>query len=154
MDDPALLGRPSCAVAHGSADLELTLPRHCKANGLAVPHLLRRYVDLREAAQRHVANSDNPNRRASSLREICTALGVEMLGNEHCGLDDSWMVLLSLQQLLKANADLCAVDLDEERNAFLSQANQQELCLDGLPFFTIEPEVRNWLEEKTQQPLP
>ena len=31
--------------------------------------------------------------RASSLREICDSLQVEMVGTEHCGLDDSWMVL-------------------------------------------------------------
>ena len=32
--------------------------------------------------------------RASSLREICESLQVEMVGTEHCGLDDSYMVLL------------------------------------------------------------
>lgn len=153
MSEPSLAGRRCCAVAHGSADLELTLPSHCKASGLAVPKALRKYVDLREAAQRHVATSGNPGRRASTLKEICTSLGVEMLGNEHCGLDDSWMVLLSLQQLLKAKADLIPVDIDEERENFFSRGNQQELCFDGLPFFTVEPEVRRWLVEKTQQSL-
>ena len=34
-----------------------------------------------------------PGVRASSLREICDSLQVEMVGTEHCGLDDSWMVL-------------------------------------------------------------
>ena len=28
-----------------------------------------------------------------SVQEICEALGVEMMGSEHCGLDDAWMVL-------------------------------------------------------------
>lgn len=145
--------RPCCAVTHGSADLELTLPRHCKSLGLAVPRVLRKYVDLREAAQRHVSKSADPGRRASSLREICTTLGVEMLGNEHCGLDDSWMVLLSLQQLLNANAELYAADIDKEWDSFM-EGGQQELCLDGLPFFAIEPEVRQWLSEKTQRQFP
>jgi len=81
-------------------------------------------------------------------------MGVAMLGNEHCGLDDSLMVLLSWQQLLKANADITPVDLDQERESFLKRADQQELCLDGLPFFAIEPEVRKWLSEKTQRPFP
>jgi inhibitor of KinA sporulation pathway (predicted exonuclease) len=154
MSAPALKGRPCCAVAHGSADLEITLPRHCKAVGLAMPRMLCKYVDLREAAQRHVASSSEPNRRAGSLRDICNALGVEMLGNEHCGLDDSWMVLLSLQQLLKVNADLCAVDILEEREDFISQGKQQQLCLDGLPYWAIEPEVKAWLEKTTEQPFP
>ena len=26
-------------------------------------------------------------------QEICEGLGVEMMGSEHCGLDDAWMVL-------------------------------------------------------------
>lgn len=42
-----LIGRPSCAVAHGSADLELMLPGNCKhIAGREVPQVLRTYVDL------------------------------------------------------------------------------------------------------------
>eukprot|EP00928_Gymnodinium_smaydae_P089655 TRINITY_DN73582_c0_g1_i1.p1 TRINITY_DN73582_c0_g1~~TRINITY_DN73582_c0_g1_i1.p1 ORF type:complete len:659 (+),score=92.46 TRINITY_DN73582_c0_g1_i1:90-2066(+) len=151
-------GRPMCAVAHGSADLELVLPKNCERLGLQVPPALRRYVDLREAAQRHIATvgSSSNRKRVSSLRQICEALQVEMLGDEHCGLDDSWMVLFATQALLKAGARLRAIDLDAELTAFVENTNgpgAQSLCLDGLPFFAVASEVRPWLQKHTGLPL-
>lgn len=150
-----LAGRQCCAVTHGSADLELMLPLNCQDLGLEVPAYLRRYVDLREAVQTHLAERGIRGRRASSLRQICEALRVEMIGEEHCGLDDSWMVLLATQQLLQAGADLQVADLDEERAAFKGGSYQdvQRLCLDGLPFFALTSEVKPWLEGLTGQPV-
>lgn len=147
-----IFGRPCCAVTHGSADLELMLPLNCRAQGLEVPRVLRRYVDLREAVQTHLTSKGVRGTRASTLRQICEALNVEMIGEEHCGLDDSWMVLMATQQLLQAGADLYAVDLDAERSTFLAGScshDLQRLCLDGLPFFAIGSEVRPWLEGLT-----
>lgn len=155
-----LVGRPLCAVAHGSADLELMLPSNCRALGLEVPGVLRRYVDLREATQSHLEASGVRGVRASSLRQICDALNVEMIGEEHCGLDDSWMVLLALQELLKAGANLHFIDLDAERRNFASSEPcdygncwEQKLCLDGLPFFAVAAEVKPWLEDHIGQTL-
>lgn len=72
------------------------------------------------------------------------------MGDEHCGLDDSWMVLLSTQQLLKVGADLQVVDLDAERKAFLDSGNSdRSLCLDGIPFFAVATEVLTWLGRHT-----
>jgi len=153
LSSDGLAGRPCCAVTHGSADLELMLPLNCKALGLEVPAVLRRYVDLREAVQTHLATQGIRGVRASTLRQICEALHVEMFGEEHCGLDDSWMVLFATQQLIQAGADLQAADLDSERAAFLGGCCQdvQKLCLDGLPFFALASEVRPWLEGLTGQ---
>jgi len=146
-----LAGRPCCAVTHGSADLELMLPLNCRALGLEVPAVLRRYVDLREAVQTHLADVGIRGVRASTLRQICEALKVEMIGEEHCGLDDSWMVLRATQELVQAGADFQAVDLDAERAAFLGGQcrDVRRLCLDGLPFIALGSEVRPWLEGLT-----
>lgn len=155
LSSKALAGRSCCSVTHGSADLELMLPLNCVELGLEVPKVLRRYVDLREATQSHLAASGVKGVRASSLRQICEALNVEMIGEEHCGLDDSWMVLLATQELLKSGADLRAVDLDAERRSFTAccEVWAQKLCLDGLPFEAVAVEVRPWLELHTGQQL-
>lgn len=146
LEDEQLRGRPCCAVAHGSADLELVLPMHCKALGLEVPSVLQTYSDLRLAAQRHVFQQGRIGTRASSLKEICEALGVEMMGSEHCGLDDAWMVLLALQQLLKNRVDLQPVNFQEEMQQFLAgSAQEPRLCIDGLPFNAVSSDVLPWL---------
>lgn len=156
-----LKGRPTCAVAHGSADLELMLPANCKALGLEIPTALRRYVDLRTTAQHHVAKCGRVGVRASTLKQICDALKVEMIGEEHCGLDDSWMVLRSTQELLKAGAEMRSVNLDLERELFergmLANAEtiaERCLCLDGLPFFAIAIEILPWLARHIGGALP
>jgi len=117
--------------------------------------VLRRYVDLREAVQTHLAAQGIRGRRASTLKQICEALNVEMIGDEHCGLDDSWMVLRATQELLQANADFQVVDLDTERESFLGGrcSDNQRLCLDGLPFFALASEVRPWVEGLTGRQL-
>lgn len=150
-----LKGRRCCAVTHGPCDLELTLPRNCEAIGRKIPSVLRSYVDLREAAQHHVRTKSIQNARASTLREICEALGVEMIGDEHCGLDDAWMVLLSFQVLLNAKSDLQVIDIDAERNAFLnSNCTDRMLALDGLPFRALHTEIQSWLEGLVGSRLP
>merc|ERR1712232_412221 len=101
-----------------------------------VPKVLRRYVDLREAAQTHLAKEGAAGKgvRALTLRQICEALDVEMIGEEHCGLDDSWMVLMATQALLLKGAQLAEIDLDIERETFFSSSSiEQSLCLDGIP---------------------
>merc|ERR1712232_331858 len=131
----------------GPCDLELTLPRNCDAIGRKIPPVLRSYVDLREAAQYHVRTKGIQDARASTLKEICDALGVEMIGDEHCGLDDAWMVLLSFQVLLNAKIDLQVNDIDAERMAFLDPAcTDRNLALDGLPFRAQLSEIQSWLE--------
>lgn len=146
LQDEQLRGRPCCAVAHGSADLELVLPMHCKALGLEVPSVLQTYSDLRLAAQRHVFQQGRIGTRASSLKEICEGLGVEMMGSEHCGLDDAWMVLLALQQLLKNRVDLQPVNFEEETQQFLKGSTKEpRLCIDGLPFNAVSSDVLPWL---------
>jgi len=148
MQSERLVGRSCCAVAHGCADLELTLPRNCKDTNLKVPKVLRKYVDLREATQQHLAASGVKSSRATSLREICEALGVDMIGDEHCGLDDARMVLKSTKELLRAGAAMPLVDIDAEEEHFLSgTCEEQALCLDGLPFFALAPELHSWVEE-------
>lgn len=150
LSSEGLAGRQKCAVAHGPADLELMLPRNCKALDLKVPSYLSRYVDLREATQSYLAAKGIRNKRASSLKQICEALKLEMIGDEHCGLDDSWMVLLAFQQLLLNGAELRPVDLVAERDSFLQPSIAPEisksqpprcLCFDGLPFFALASEV-------------
>lgn len=147
LDEEPLRGRPCCAVTHGSADLELILPMHCKALGLEVPEVLKSYADLRLAAQRQVLASGQRGVRASSLREICDSLQVEMVGTEHCGLDDSWMVLLALQQLLKLGTPLQPINFFVETESFLAGERQDSrLCLDGLPFHALSADVSAWME--------
>lgn len=148
---PELAGRSICAVTHGTADLELALPNHCRAKGLEVPKVLRRCVDLREATQHYCAKSGQKGLRASTLRDICSVLGVDMLGNEHCGLDDSWMVLLAFQQLLKRGAEFQIVDLDLEQREFPSSDADRWLCLDGLAFYATAGEVIAWLESHSEE---
>lgn len=148
-------GRPCCAVTHGCADLELVLPQHCRALGLKVPSVLEKYVDLRLAAQRHVSSTGAEGVRAQTLKQICNALGVQMIGSEHCGLDDSYMVMLATQQLLLLGADLEPVDFVRERRDFLDgQILDQKLCLDGLPFLAAAPELKPWLEQHCRLDLP
>lgn len=144
-----LKGRPACAVTHGCADLELVLPQHCRAVGVPVPRVLHRYVDLRLATQWHLAAKGERGARAQTLRQICESMGVEMIGSEHCGLDDSWMVLLATQQLINAGAELRPVDFVEERSAFLAGQGWAEasLCLDGLPFCAVVAEVLPWIDK-------
>lgn len=155
LDRAGLKGRQCCAVTHGPCDLELTLARNCKAIRRKIPSVLRSYVDLREAAQHYVRTNGVQNARASTLREICDALGVEMIGEEHCGLDDAWMVLLSFQVLLNANTDLQVIDIDAEREAFLSKIRTDKmLALDGLPFRALETEIQSWLEGLVGHMLP
>jgi len=143
-----LINRPCCAVAHGSADLELVLPMHCRALGVQMPKVLETYVDLRLSTQRYVASTGTKGMRASTLKQICEALGVEMIGSEHCGLDDAWMVLLATQQLLlKAGADLKPVDFVEEQRAFMDGRNQDtRLCLDGLPWSAVSSDLHAWFD--------
>eukprot|EP00930_Biecheleria_cincta_P036061 TRINITY_DN24761_c0_g1_i1.p1 TRINITY_DN24761_c0_g1~~TRINITY_DN24761_c0_g1_i1.p1 ORF type:complete len:546 (+),score=88.75 TRINITY_DN24761_c0_g1_i1:50-1687(+) len=144
-----LAGRPCCAVAHGSADLELILPMHCRALGLKVPRVFEQYIDLRLATQRHVASRGIKGVRASSLKEISEALGLETIGQEHCGLDDAWMVLMATQQLLKAGADLQIVDIAAEHEAFMAgEIQDSRLCLDGLPYFSVASELRAWFSKQ------
>jgi len=146
---PSLAGRSICAVAHGSADLELMLPRNCRDQGLEVPPYLRRYVDLREATQSYLAAKGAHDQRGSTLRQICEAMKVPMLGEEHCGLDDSWMVLLAFQELLLAGATLRPVYIDAERADFLGSSCEAptSLVLDGLPFFAVTSEVLPWFKQ-------
>jgi len=154
LDAVGATGKSCCAVAHGSADLELVLPSNCKALGLEMPRVLRRYVDLREATQSHLAARGITGVRASSLKQICDALSVQMIGEEHCGLDDSWMVLLATQQLIEQSAALRPVDVLAEREAFLSpESPERVLCLDGLPYFCVARELGPWLERHTELPL-
>lgn len=78
-----------------------------------------------------------------------------MIGDEHCGLDDSWMVLLATQQLLKADADLEQIDLDAERTHILNaNCTEQMLCLDGLPFFTVLTDLKPFIESHCSCSLP
>jgi inhibitor of KinA sporulation pathway (predicted exonuclease) len=147
LDRAGLTGRRCCAVTHGPCDLELTLPRNCGAIGRKVPSVLRSYVDLREAAQAYVRSKGILGARASTLRQICDALGVEMIGDEHCGLDDAWMVLLCFQVLLNSKMDLQIIDIDAERQKFLdSTCTERVLALDGLPWPAREIEIQSWLE--------
>eukprot|EP00913_Durusdinium_trenchii_P025541 g23972.t1 len=121
---------------------------HCKALGLEVPSALQTYSDLRLVAQRYVFQQGRIGTRASSLKETADAVGVEMIGSEHCGLDDAWMVLLALQQLIKSG-----IDLRPERRAFLEgrltpvKEGCWRLGMDGLPFSAVGPDVTPWLEE-------
>jgi len=154
LDAVGATGRSCCAVAHGSADLELVLPSNCKALGIEVPRVLQRYVDLREATQSHLAAKGTTGVRASSLKQICDALNVQMIGEEHCGLDDSWMVLLATQQLIEQGALLRPVDLVAEREAFLATSSpERSLCLDGLPYFCVGSELGSWMEQHAGEPL-
>lgn len=147
-------GKTCCAVAHGCADLELILPRNCRDLGLEIPPYLRKYIDLREATQGHLASIGERSTRASSLKQICEALRVEMLGDQHCGLDDSWMVLLATQQLLKVGAALHCADLDAERRAFQAGGQDVALCLDGLPYHALGAEIQQWLLELLGETVP
>ncbi|CAK0885488.1 unnamed protein product [Prorocentrum cordatum] len=143
---PELAGRPCCAVAHGSADLELVLPMHCKALGLEVPAVLQRYVDLRLAAQRHVHGTGAGGLRCSTLRQICEALEVKMIGQEHSGLDDSFMVLLATQQLLKVGAEMEPVDFAAEWSSCVEHGEGDgRVCLDGLPYWCLVGDLLAWL---------
>mmetsp|Transcript_57570 Transcript_57570/g.166599 ORF Transcript_57570/g.166599 Transcript_57570/m.166599 type:complete len:596 (-) Transcript_57570:87-1874(-) len=152
-EEAGAVGKPAFSVAHGSADLELILPRNCKDLGLEVPWVMRRYVDLREATQTHLATLGNTT--ATSLRQICDALKVEMIGEEHCGLDDSWMVLMATQQLHKLRANLVPIDLEAERAAFLADDHPDTaLVLDGLPYHGLGSEIREWIIEQTGNRLP
>mmetsp|Transcript_22099 Transcript_22099/g.50538 ORF Transcript_22099/g.50538 Transcript_22099/m.50538 type:complete len:515 (-) Transcript_22099:12-1556(-) len=143
-----------CAVAHGSADLELVLPLHCAALGLKVPAALQRYVDLRLATQRHLDKNNvrGTGVRASSLKQICKALQVQQVGREHCGLDDAWMVLLSMQELIKRGADVQPIDFVAERKAFLSgRTAKRVLCLDGIPFFCHRQDLEEWVLDSIER---
>jgi len=146
LQSPALVGRSVCAVAHGSWDLEFLLPKNCKAAGLEVPSVLQRYVDLREATQRHIAARHTKQRtsRASTLLEICHALHIEPEGRLHSGQDDAKMVALAIQALLMAGAHLTHIDLVEQRLAF-HRNEDRCLCLDGLAWTTTAPGLAAWL---------
>lgn len=155
MSQAGLSERRCCAVTHGPCDLELTLPRNCSANGCSIPPVLRNYVDLREAAQHFVHTKGIKDQRASTLKEICEALGVDMIGDEHCGLDDAWMVLMSLQVLLKSQADLQVINIDVEHKAFLSlECREHALAFDGMPFHASLKDVQVWLKGLVGQHVP
>jgi inhibitor of KinA sporulation pathway (predicted exonuclease) len=151
-----LSDRRCCAVTHGPCDLELQLVRNCQEIGRKVPSVLRSYVDLREAAQDYVRTRGIKKARASTLKEICEALDVEMVGQEHCGLDDARMVLHSFKVLLNASInDLQIIDIDAERTWFLSsECTEQKLALDGLPFRAQACEIQKWLEGLLGHKLP
>jgi len=141
LNEEALVSRNCCAVVHGAWDLEFLLPANCKAKGLKVPSILRRYVDLRLSAQRHLTWAP-----ATTLAEICRGLGVVMDGREHCGLDDARMVALATGVLRRAGAELTHADLEYEQAAFLASA-ETRLCLDGLPFAIVAPQICEWFQE-------
>lgn len=142
-----------CAVAHGSADLELVLPMHCKALGILVPACLQKYVDLRLAAQRYASTKSLTGSKVSSLKQICDSLGVEMMGNEHCGLDDAWMVLLAMQELLKNNAELRMIDIVSEQRQFVEKQEEKRLCIDGVPFMAVRSDLDSWLSHHSLEAL-
>lgn len=124
----------------------MMLPRCCGELGLEFPPSLRRYIDLREVAQSYFAAVGPRHVRAHSLRQICDALRVPMRGearaegDEHCGLDDSRMVLLAMQQPARAGAELGCIDADAERAAWRA-GDSVTLCLDGLPYHAVGWEV-------------
>merc|ERR1712048_284647 len=56
--------------------------------------------------------------------------------------------MLATQQLLIKGANLQPVDFVAERLEFLNgELRDVLLCLDGLPFHTLEADIENWLRE-------
>jgi inhibitor of KinA sporulation pathway (predicted exonuclease) len=95
-------GVDSLVVTCGDWDLANLLPRQCAQHRLEVPAWADRWVNLKKL---FASNFPNASDRAT-LPEIASALGVELTGRLHSGIDDARNMARVLRAMLARNVEV------------------------------------------------
>lgn len=84
------------AVAHGPWDLGMQLPREALKKKVKLPAYFETYFDIKKLWAIHRALRPQDFRHdvgSPTLKNMCSALGRELQGQLHCGLDDARSVV-------------------------------------------------------------
>ena len=102
MNDNGLLDPSinSCFVTCGDWDLKTMLPSQCHYLRLSVPHYFQRWVNIKRVFE--VATGQ----RARGMPRMLQALGLELEGRHHSGIDDSKNIARILGELAKTQNDI------------------------------------------------
>uniref|UniRef100_A0A7S4QS23 Exonuclease domain-containing protein n=1 Tax=Alexandrium monilatum TaxID=311494 RepID=A0A7S4QS23_9DINO len=88
----------SCVfVTCGDWDLKTMISEQCQLSGQHVPARFRRWVNIKNAFRRLTQSRS----AAGSMPAMLGALGLELQGRHHCGLDDCRNIARILGELLR-----------------------------------------------------
>lgn len=82
-----------CFVTCGDWDLKTMLPQQCKAFKLHHPHYMKKWMNIK------FAFNDVMGYKPRGMPEMLGALGLELLGRHHSGIDDSRNIARILKKL-------------------------------------------------------
>ena len=111
LDELGLLSEPRevLALTCGDWDLAMCLPNECARKGLAVPHALRRWCNVKFAFQ---ATLPAAGKRARHMAGMLEALGLPLIGRHHLGIDDARNIGTIARELGRRGAPICATSED------------------------------------------
>ena len=92
-----------CFVTCGDWDLKTMLPKQCNAFKLHHPHYMKKWMNIKFAFR------NIKGYRPHDMPEMLAALGLELLGRHHSGIDDSRNIAQILAKLAVLGKEKCIV---------------------------------------------
>lgn len=89
-------------VTCGGWDLRTMMPRQCMLSGVEVPPLFRRWINLKvEFAKKVYCHRKGKKEKQLGMAGMIHALGLEIEGRHHSGIDDVKNITRVLQHMIK-----------------------------------------------------
>mgnify|MGYP003385783877 FL=1 len=86
-------------ITHGAWDLRTMLPAQCRLSHTKIPKQLRRFVNVKDTF-----GQIYPRVRSRGMANVLQAMGLELIGRHHSGIDDTRNIARIVIELCKKGA--------------------------------------------------
>lgn len=99
-------------ITAGNWDLLTMLPNQCQLSNVAIPSYMKKWINIRTLYHTiPLANIPHlPHKKPRSMKALMDAMGIDVIGRLHSGIDDTKNITRLFQKMIEVGANLEKVE--------------------------------------------